>query len=234
MSQGNIEYLITHNPKISKKKVHILKNWGKIKEKISVNKQEIREKYNYSKDDFILIFGGNMGKPQELGFLLDIAKELLVEKNIKFLFVGQGTEQERLKYKSEEMQLLNVKFINFIPRKDYEKVLAMCDLGVISLSSKFTIPNIPSKTIDYFKLALPIIAFVDKNTDYTEILEKEAKAGLASLHGDIKKAKENILKFYVNRNLKKELGENGRRYYEDNLGVDKAYKVIMEQIKNII
>lgn len=233
MSQGNIEYLIKYNSEIPKEKVHILRNWGKIKEKINIEKKELRGKYNYSNEDFILIFGGNMGKPQELDFLLEVAKELLEEKNIKFLFVGQGTEQEKLKQKFKEMKLLNVKFVDFIPREDYEKVLAMCDLGVISLSSKFTIPNIPSKTIDYFKLSLPIIAFVDKNTDYSDILEIEAKAGLSSLHGNIEKAKDNILKLCTDNGLRKELGENGRKYYEENLGVDKAYETIMKEIKKL-
>ncbi|WP_286033943.1 glycosyltransferase family 4 protein [Fusobacterium necrogenes] len=205
---------------------------GKNKEN-NIDKKELREKYNYSNEDFILIFGGNMGKPQELDFLLEVAKELLEEKNIKFLFVGQGTEQEKLKQKSKEMKLLNVKFVDFIPREDYEKVLAMCDLGVISLSSKFTIPNIPSKTIDYFKLSLPVIAFVDKNTDYSKILEIEAKAGLSSLHGNIEKAKDNILKLCTDNGLRKELGENGRKYYEENLGVDKAYETIMKEIKKL-
>lgn len=233
MSKGNINYLLGHNPEISRKKVHILRNWGKIKEKINIEKRELREKYNYSNEDFILIFGGNMGKPQELDFLLDVAKELLEEKNIKFLFVGQGTEQERLKQKSKEMRLLNVKFIDFIPREDYEKVLAMCDLGVISLSSKFTIPNIPSKTIDYFKLSLPVIAFVDKNTDYSEILEIEAKAGLSSLHGNIEKAKENILKLQEYKELREKFGKNGREYYKKYLGVDIAYNTIMKEVRTL-
>lgn len=233
MSKGNIDYLLAHNPEIAKNKVHILRNWGKIKEKINIDKKELREKHNYLKDDFILIFGGNMGKPQELDFLLEVAKELLAEKNIKFLFVGQGTEQEILKQKSKKMKLSNVKFIDFIPREDYEKVLAMCDLGVISLSSRFTIPNIPSKTIDYFKLSLPIVAFVDKNTDYSEVLELEARAGLCSLHGDIKKAKENILKLLENKELREKFGKNGRKYYERYLGVDKAYETIMKEIKKL-
>lgn len=233
MSKGNINYLLEHNSEISKNKVHILRNWGKIKERININRKELREKYNYYKDDFVLIFGGNMGKPQELDFLLEVAKELLEEKNIKFLFVGQGTERERLKQKSKEMELLNVKFIDFIPREDYEKVLTMCDLGIISLSSKFTIPNIPSKTIDYFKLSLPVIAFVDKNTDYSVILEREAEAGLSSLHGDMKKAKDNILKFYEDKKLREDFGKNGRDYYERYLGVDIAYDTILREVRKL-
>ena len=233
MSKGNIEYLLEHNSEISRDKMHILRNWGKIKEKINIDRENLRKEYNYQNNDFILVFGGNMGKPQELDFLLEIARELFEEKNIKFLFIGQGTEQERLKQKSKEMELLNVKFIDFIPREEYEKVLAMCDLGVISLSSKFTIPNIPSKTIDYFKLELPVIAFVDNKTDYSEVLELEARAGLCSLHGDIKKAKENILKLQENRELRERFGKNGREYYEKYLGVNKAYRIIRRKIKKL-
>ncbi len=39
---------------------------------------------------------------------------------------------------------------------------------MVNLNGKFTIPNIPSKTMDYFEMSIPILACVDKNTDYGE------------------------------------------------------------------
>ena len=39
MSKGNIEYLLKHNSEISGNKVHILRNWGKIKEKTNIDRE---------------------------------------------------------------------------------------------------------------------------------------------------------------------------------------------------
>lgn len=191
MSEGNIEFLKKQDPEIDAEKLHILRNWGKIKEKIKINKNEIRKKYLYKENDFIVVFGGNMGRPQGLEFLLNLAEKNITNENIKFLFVGKGNEKEKLKAITKDKKLFNVRFIDFIPREDYEKLISACDVGIVSLHSCFTIPNIPSKTIDYFKLSLPILAFTDKNTDYPIILEKESKGGLSCFYGDLESAQKN-------------------------------------------
>ena len=232
MSEGNIKFLKNQDPEIENSKLHILRNWGKIKSKFESNRNEIREKYLYKDDDFIVVFGGNMGKPQGLEFLLKLAEKNLNNEKIKFLFIGKGNEKEHLKNIVKTKNLNNVKFIDFIPREDYEKLVSSCDVGIVSLHSCFTIPNIPSKTIDYFKLSLPILAFTDKNTDYPIILEKESKGGLSCLYGDLKNAQNKLMKLYSDKNLRKELGNNGRKYYEEYLGVDKAYETIIKTVIN--
>lgn len=232
MSQGNIEYIEKHNLEVDKNKLHILRNWGKIKPILNIDKKSIREKYGFSENDFILVFGGNMGKPQGLEFLLKLAKEYKNKSDIKFLLIGKGNEKSKLQNIKKNENLDNVIFLDFIPRVEYELLTGACDIGIVSLHSCFTIPNIPSKTVDYCKLSLPILAVVDKNTDYPKILENEAKCGLSSIYGDLEKYKENLEKLYNDFDLRVELGKNGRQYYENELGVDKAYETIMKQIKN--
>lgn len=231
MSQGNIEYIEKHNLEVDKNKLHILRNWGKIKPILNIDKKSIREKYGFSENDFILVFGGNMGKPQGLEFLLKLAKEYKNKSDIKFLLIGKGNEKSKLQNIKKNENLDNVIFLDFIPRVEYELLTGACDIGIVSLHSCFTIPNIPSKTVDYCKLSLPILAVVDKNTDYPKILENEAKCGLSSIYGDLEKYKENLEKLYNDFDLRVELGKNGRQYYENELGVDKAYETIIKQIK---
>lgn len=230
MSEGNINFLKKQDPEIENSKLHILRNWGKIKEKLNVNREVIRKKYMYKNNDFIIVFGGNMGKPQGLEFLLSLAEKNIKNENIKFLFIGKGNEKDKLKKIVKNRTLKNVQFVEFVPREEYENLISVCDVGIVSLHSCFTIPNIPSKTIDYFKLSLPILAFTDKNTDYPVILEEEAKAGLFCFYGDLKNAQDKLMILYGNENLRKELGNNGRKYYEEYLGVENAYMTILNKI----
>ncbi|MGL5962902.1 MAG: glycosyltransferase family 4 protein, partial [Fusobacteriaceae bacterium] len=231
MSEGNIEYIKKHNPEVKLEKLHILKNWGKIKPKINIQKNEIRKKYGFNENDFILVFGGNMGKPQGLEFLLKAASQYKDKKDIKFLLVGKGNEKKKLESIKEKENLSNIIFLEFIPREEYELLTGACDVGIVSLHSDFTIPNIPSKTVDYCKLGLPILACTDKNTDYPHILENEARCGLASIYGDLESYKINIDKLYFDKFLREELGKNGREYYENELGVNKAYETIIDKLK---
>lgn len=233
MSQGNQKYLNTKYPNILNK-LFILKNWAKIKEKPIFNKKLIREKYEYAESDFICIFGGNMGKPQKLENILRLAKKSLDDENVKFLFIGKGTERKVLENFVKDENINNVKFLDYIPREDYELITAACDVGLVSLDERFTIPNFPSKTTDYFKLELPILASLDSCSakDYGKFLQDEVKGGLFALAGDTEELYSQLLKLKNNSELKIELGKNGRQYYENELGVEKAYETIIKQIKN--
>lgn len=233
MSKGNLEYMKIRDKSIKLNKYFVLKNWAQIKDKPIFNKKLIREKYGYDEQDFICIFGGNMGKPQKLENILELAKKSLIDKTIKFLFIGKGTERNLLENKVKNEKISNVKFLDYIPREDYELVTASCDLGLVSLDERFTVPNFPSKTTDYFKLELPILASLDScaAADYGNFLQNEVKGGLFALAEEIDELYSQLLKLKNNNDLKIELGKNGRQYYENELGVDKAYETIMRQIK---
>ena len=233
MSYGNQKYLSEKYPS-ALNKLFVLKNWAQIKKKPKFNKKVIREKYGYNEQDFICIFGGNMGKPQKLENILELAKKSSEDRNIKFLFVGKGTEKNLLENKVKNENISNVKFLGYIPREDYELIIASCDIGLVSLDERFTVPNFPSKTTDYFKLELPILASLDScaAADYGNFLQNEVKGGLLASAGNTDELYYQLLKLKNNYELRKKLGKNGRQYYENELGVDKACEVIMQQIKN--
>ncbi|MGL5149157.1 MAG: glycosyltransferase family 4 protein [Clostridium sp.] len=235
MSKGNLEYMKTRDSKFNLDKYFILKNWAQIKEIFIFDKKEIREKYGYTENDFICIFGGNMGKPQRLENILELAKKSLENSNIKFLFVGKGTERASLENKVKIENIMNVKFLDYIPREDYELVTASADLGIVSLDERFTVPNFPSKTTDYFKLKLPILASLDScaSRDYGNFLQNEVKGGLFAEAGNSEELYKQLLKLVNDKDLREQLGNNGRKYYENELGVDKAYETIMKTINKI-
>lgn len=234
MSKGNLEYMKIRDKNIKLNKYFVLKNWAQIKDKPIFNKKLIRKKYGYDEQDFICIFGGNMGKPQKLENILGLAKKSLADKYIKFLFIGKGTEQKVLENFVKTENISNIKLLDYIPREDYELITAACDIGLVSLDERFTVPNFPSKTTDYFKLELPILASLDSCAakDYGKFLQDEVEGGLFALAGDTEDLYNQLLKLKNNSELKIELGKNGRKYYENELGVEKAYETIMKQIKN--
>ena len=232
MSEGNKKY-IKNIFRIEDKKIILLKNWAYIKPKLDMDKEEIRKKYGYSEEDFLAIFGGNMGKPQKLENILSLAEKCLELPDVKFIFVGNGSERERLKKIAIDKRLKNIRFVDQLPREDYEKFTSTCNIGLVSLDERFTVPNFPSKTTDYFKLSLPILASLDKCSaaDYGKFLEEEAKGGIFAEAGNVEDLYKKFLTLYNSKDLRKQLGNNGREYYEKYLGVDKAYKTIMNIIK---
>lgn len=237
MSKGNLEYMKKNYSYLDENKLSVLKNWATLKPKIYINKSEIRKKYHLREEDFIAVFGGNMGKPQKLENLIKLAKKILLldDKKIKFLFVGSGSEKDSLEKITERENISNIRFINHIPREEYECLIGSCDLGLISLDERFTVPNFPSKTTDYFKLSLPILASIDNcaKEDYGFFLENEAKAGIGAEAGNINDLYEKFMRLYIDKELREILGKNGRNYYEKYLNSETAYNTIMEKVRNI-
>ena len=72
MSPANVEYVLNHNPEIMHEKVEICPNAiipHPIEDRVCY-KRALREKYNINDDAIIYIFGGNMGRPQGIPFLV--------------------------------------------------------------------------------------------------------------------------------------------------------------------
>lgn len=237
MSEGNIDYVKEHYDYINPSKLKLLRNWAKLKPYRILDKKEIRKKIGFSEEDIIAVFGGNMGKPQKLENILDLAKETLNDKNIKFLFIGDGTERERLVELVKKENLYNVKFLDSVVREEYEEIVGSCDIALVSLDERFTIPNFPSKTTDYLKLKLPIFALLDECSakDYGYILENQSKAGIFSLAKNKEECLSKFLNLCNNREIREKLGNNGRKYYEAFLGAEWAYKTIIQELgeKNV-
>ncbi|WP_238403185.1 glycosyltransferase family 4 protein [Paenibacillus mesophilus] len=231
MSKGNVEYVLKHNRGLHQGKLELLPNWKKIGLSIINPDTSIKAKYGLE-NKFVAIFGGNLGKPQELGFLLELAALYRNHDHIAFLIIGDGTEKQWLKERIRELALSNVHLKERVPTSDYDELVRACDVGLINLNRRFTIPNIPSKTLSYFEAGIPILAAVDPNTDYGDIL-KEAQAGLCSVTGELDKYRENFEKLYRDRAFRQRLGANGRKYLEQHWTVEQAYKTITRHLVSI-
>ena len=232
MSEGNVEYILKNYPYIDKQKVELLRNWAKIVPLLNVNKEELKEKMRFKSNNFIALFGGNMGKPQKLENILFLAEKCKDIKEIIFLFIGNGSEKNKIKELAKVKKLDNVIFKEQVSREEYEKLAYSCDVGLVSLDDRFTVPNFPSKTTDYFKIKLPIFGILDECSaeDYGDFLENKTKAGTFILGKNIEKDYKKIIDLYLDKSKREEMGNNGRKFYEQFLGVDKAYKIITDEL----
>jgi len=230
LSEGNVKYILKHN-NVDENKLEVLYNWGEINHNTEVITTDCKKKYGLE-NKFVAVFGGNIGLPQELEFLLELAKEYKVRNDIVFLIIGRGAEKQRIINIVKNEKLSNVIIKNLLPRDEFNNLIKQCDIGLINLNRKFTVPNIPSKTAAYFKAALPILASTDKNTDYKDLLLKKAKAGLWSETGDLNTYKSNFERLLNDKKLRKELGKNGRRFLEENLSLEEAYQTIIKHFES--
>lgn len=94
MSEANVAYILKHNPEITSAKIEVCPNSIEpIDMSISIQeKMAIRDKYNIPQDKIVFIYGGNLGKPQGIDFMLQCLQSQKFNESVFFTIVGNGTE----------------------------------------------------------------------------------------------------------------------------------------------
>ena len=167
MSQANVDYVLKHNPEVDPKIIEVCPNSIDVIDK-SVDgetRKQIREKYGIPLDKKVFVYGGNLGEPQGVPFLIECLRKCQDFEDAFFLIVGDGTEYGVLENYIEAEKPANVKLMKRLPKEDYDTMVGACDVGLIFLDHRFTIPNFPSRLLAYMQAKLPVLAATDPNTD---------------------------------------------------------------------
>jgi glycosyltransferase involved in cell wall biosynthesis len=231
MSPANAKYLLKHNPDIPGNKVEVCPNsiepTGVF---ISENeKTVIRNKYSIPLQAAVYIYGGNLGKPQGLNFLLTVLESNLKRNDLYFFIAGTGTEYKKLAAWFSLHKPTNAQLRQYIPKEDYDKIVQSSDVGLIMLDKRFTIPNYPSRLLSYLENKKPVLAATDINTDIGRIAEENGY-GLSCENGDINTMQKHIDLLAKDKTLRQQMGEKGHHYLLENYTVQKSYKTIMSHI----
>lgn len=172
MSQANVDYVMRHNPEISREKVEISPNCVEVTD-MSVSdddKRRMREKYGIPQDKVVYLYGGNLGKPQGIDHMIKCFKSQKYNSKVFFLIIGSGTEYGKIEDWLESEPQDNVKLMSKLPKEDYVHMVGSCDIGLLFLDHRFTIPNFPSRLVDYMQSKLPTLACTDPNSDVGQVM----------------------------------------------------------------
>lgn len=228
MSPANVKYVIEHNPEVNPAKAELAPNsYEKTEQTIFTEKEQraIREKYDLPVDRPIFIYGGNLGKPQDIPFLIQCLDANANREDCHFVVVGDGTEYPKMEAWYKAKLPKNVSVFRRLPKEDYDRLVLACNIGLIFLDYRFTIPNYPSRLLPYLMEKKPIIAATDPNCDTGSIAEANGY-GYWCPSNDV-----NAFTQCVDKMLQSDLalmGENGYQFYLDNYTVEHTYNAIMK------
>lgn len=172
MSQANVDYVLQNNPEIPKEKVEICPNSIEVCD-LRLSEQErtaMRSKYGLPPDKKVFVYGGNLGKPQDVPFIINCLKRCAELTDVYFVIAGNGTDRYLLEKYMEEETPTHVKLFEHLPKEEYDRMIACCDVGLIFLDHRFTIPNFPSRLLAYMQAGLPVLACTDRNTDIGKVI----------------------------------------------------------------
>ena len=153
-----VDYVLRNNLQEVKDKVEVCPNAIEVCniETTDGNKEKIRLKYGLPLETVVFVYGGNLGRPQGISFVIECLEQMVYLSDAFFLIIGNGTEYHKLETFMSKYRPRNVKLLPAIPRDEYNLLISACDIGLIFLDYRFTIPNFPSRLLAYMQVKLPI------------------------------------------------------------------------------
>ena len=239
MSPANVKYVLKHNPEIDPKRVEVSPNSVELMPELPASEERAKRqternymlsKYQLPLNKPVFIYGGNLGKPQGIPFLIECLNANANREDCYFLVIGTGTELPRLENWYKEKLPKSVRVMKGLPKAEYDELVRSCDVGLIFLDHRFTIPNYPSRLLSYLENKMSVICATDVNTDIGRIAEEN---GYGYWCESVKPEDFTAL---VDKMLKADrmaMGENGYQFLKENYLVEHTYGAIMKHFHNI-
>jgi glycosyltransferase involved in cell wall biosynthesis len=110
------------------------------------------------RDSFVVGYVGTHGLAHQLDNVINAAALLMDAPALRFLFVGDGADKERIRTLAATRGLDNVKFIDPMPKDAMPRVWSVCDVALVHLKNDPVFAEvIPSKIFEAMAMGLPIL-----------------------------------------------------------------------------
>lgn len=236
MSPANVDYLLKNNPELNPDVVEVNPNTIMPIEPLKDKKiiAELKSKYQISDQAKVFFYGGNLGKPQMIDFLIEVMQSNLKNADVHFLIVGDGTEYKKINKWINNNTPSNVTLLSFVPKIEYDVLVTVGDVGLVLLDKRFKIPNFPNRILSYMENYMPVLSATDIHTDIGKIAQNNG-FGYWCESGDLDAMNE-LINVFVNmdQNTFEQMGKTGNRFLKDNYLTDRTYKAIVSKIPHFV
>ncbi|TDQ24093.1 glycosyltransferase family 4 protein [Tenacibaculum caenipelagi] len=201
-------------------KIYYMPNWAEDIFESKKNLKINRKQYSIP-EGFVVMFAGNLGEAQDLEAVLKAAELTKNNKNIKWVFVGDGRKGNWLKNNIKDKKLSDtVKVLGRFPMEQMPLFFKLADVMLVSLKDEYIFSlTVPSKVQSYMASKKPILSML--NGAGNDII-KESGSGFVANAGDYQTLAENVVKC-ENLSVEKieSMGQNSFEYYQRHFSKNK-------------
>ncbi|MCD2421381.1 glycosyltransferase family 4 protein [Niabella pedocola] len=220
--------LLEHFPQSRKDDIVIIPNWADTETVYPIKTGNSNPAVEPGQKITIL-FAGNHGILQNL---LDFIKLTARVNNpqLHYIFAGGGATKKDLERYVSENGIQNITFLPPFPRKDINKTLNACDIGLVSLSDQLYGVGVPSKSYNILAAGKPILFVGNTETEIPRFIT-ENKVGWAFSYSDPEKLVAFLNQLQVGSiPYLRALGEKGRAA----VGTFYSKENILEQLLHLV
>lgn len=237
MSPANVKYVLDHNTEVAQRQINetiveVCPNVYSIPDNdptlTTKDQSALRLKYRIPEEAVIFVYGGNLGKPQGISSLIKCLELQKNNHNAFFIIVGEGCEYKKLKDFVDNSGTTNTILLKYLPKAEYQEIANKCDVGMIFLDHRFTIPNFPSRLLSCICAGMPVLVATDPNCDMGQIAEDNG-FGVRCLSNDVEGFSKAVEKIIMAD--RKAMGKKAWNFFLDNYTVEKGYDIIMKHFE---
>ena len=160
-------------------------------------------------DRFVVLHAGNIGLSQNLEIVLHAAEQLREQRDVVFVFVGDGAKKKDLQETAVRRDLRNVMFLPFQPRELMDQSYATADVSLVSLKRGLAGVIVPSKVYNVLASGRACIAAVEQDCEVADIIHRH-DCGFVVGPGDASALRARILELAGDRERAVAMGMRAR------------------------
>lgn len=164
---------------------------------------------------FVVLYSGNLGRVHDLFPVLDLATALREQRDIAFVFVGDGAQRGALEALARQRALSNVIFQPPQPRQKLAAVLALADLHLVTLRADCADLVFPSKLYGAAAARRPILFFGPPDCEVARLVRSHAM-GITASRDTLAPAARRVSELAANPAERAELGRNAAAFAQAN------------------
>lgn len=229
MSEKNKDLFLKNHP--DRNNLNVLYNWCDTSPNIKKISDTPPDCVSKLQNKIIYLYGGNIGKAQDMGNLIRLAVAMKPYTDVHFLFIGQGDEYEFVSKSIVVESLTNVTLIPSVSQEEFREVLKFVHVGLFSLSRKHTAHNFPGKLLGYMKSRLPILGSVNSDNDLLDVINN-SNAGHVSENGQDDILFQAAVRMATDISYRSECGLNAYKLLNDKFSVRSACDNIVSSLTN--
>ncbi|MDO9484001.1 MAG: glycosyltransferase WbuB [Hydrogenophaga sp.] len=166
-----------------------------------------REELQLAPGQVVALYSGNMGGKQGLEILAEVARLLVDQTNLVFVFCGNGAGRADLLARCKDLP--NVRFLDLQPVLRLPDLLATADIHLLPQRADAADLVMPSKLTGMLASARPVVATAHAGTDLATVVET---CGLVVAPENPEAMAQAINTLVNNQNMRETLGAAGYEY----------------------
>ena len=220
---------------VPSEKIKVVRNWIDTDKVFPIEREKnlVFDKLGITREKFLVVYAGNIGKVQGIDVIVRAAEKLKENVDIQFIIIGNGSEEEEIKNMILKKELNNIAMFPLLESEWVSQVYSMADVCIISCKPGTGGSGMPSKTWTIMAAGTPIIASFDKGSEMEKIIT-EANCGICTEAGNENTLVEAIENMFFNKKDMEVMSCNAREYAVQHVSKEKAVQMYINCINDLL